>query len=95
MTADIALKYGRLWLQTLELQVPEGVDVSKVEVAANGRSVSSAVRREGGRVVIRLDEPVTLSVGQSLRATFSVKRGERAVLGRGEQERRRFPNEVF
>lgn len=65
MTADIALKYGHLQLQALELQVPEGVEANKLEVVASGRSVSCAVRREGGRVVIRLDEPVMLSVAAS------------------------------
>jgi len=70
LRARVELKWGRLRLRTLVLELPKGAKVAAVDVAAAGAPVRATHRDEDGRVTITLDAETVLAAGQSLEVTI-------------------------
>ncbi len=64
-TASIALKWGKLSLQTLNLKVGE-VELAKIVVTHNNKILDAKLTEKNGLIQITLTEPVNLVAGQQL-----------------------------
>ncbi len=62
----IQIRYGKLPVRTVALDVPEGAAAGEVEAAVDGKPVRVSAQRQGNRLLLTL-EPVTLTENQSLR----------------------------
>jgi len=70
LRAGLEVRWGRLRLRTLVLELPEGAKVAAVDVAAAGAPVRATHRAEDGRVTITLGDETVVSAGQSLEITI-------------------------
>jgi uncharacterized protein (DUF608 family) len=67
-TAVIDLKWGKLRLRTLALEVPEKSAVETVRLRANGRAVEVKHQLQGRRLLLTLPADVTIDAGQKIEA---------------------------
>jgi hypothetical protein len=70
LRAGLEVRWGRLRLRTLVLELPEGTKVAAVDIAAAGAPVRATHRVEGGRVTITLGAEAVVPAGQSLEITI-------------------------
>ena len=66
MRAEIALKWGRLRLQTLSLQLPPEVSGQNVRATLNGQAVPVTARMEGQRLTLTLPSDTVIQAGETL-----------------------------
>lgn len=67
LSAGLMLKWGRLRVRTLALQVPEGwPSAPHVTAAMAGKTVRAACSGQGRRLVIEFNRPLMLAAGQAL-----------------------------
>jgi non-lysosomal glucosylceramidase len=65
--AELALKWGRLRLKTLSLELPTGMGLApRVRARLAGRTVSAKAHREARRLNIAFDPPIMLTAGRIL-----------------------------
>lgn len=64
--ASLAVKWGRLRLRTLALDVPAEIDAARLAVTVAGKPVPAAARREGTRVLLTLAAETTLNAGERI-----------------------------
>ena len=68
----VTVKHGRVVLRELVLGPPENVAVKEVQVAAAGRPVRvEQGRDDGGRLLLKLGEPLTLEPDQTLQVVLT------------------------
>ncbi|OHB68122.1 MAG: hypothetical protein A2V70_13990 [Planctomycetes bacterium RBG_13_63_9] len=67
----IELRWGRLRLGTLHLELPAGAQLGGVSVTAAGRAVPCKAEPVGRRVAITLEEPVVIRSAESLDVEMS------------------------
>ncbi|NOX55642.1 MAG: hypothetical protein GXP27_14630 [Planctomycetes bacterium] len=65
-TSRVTVRWGRLRLKTLALQVPTQTEAKKVSVTLAGRPVSSRFQQTAQRLMVELSEPISLSADQTL-----------------------------
>jgi hypothetical protein len=66
--AALHLAYGRLRVETLTFDVPDGASINGARVVlAGGPDVENVLEQQGSRVVVVVNEPVTIQAGQTLR----------------------------
>jgi uncharacterized protein (DUF608 family) len=70
MKAQIAVRWGRLKLNTIALEVPEAMARS-VKVALPGKILPAQLDRRGSRVVISIENGLEMSAGQTLEISFT------------------------
>ncbi|MGD9418419.1 MAG: GH116 family glycosyl-hydrolase [Verrucomicrobiota bacterium JB025] len=70
-TAGIEMRYGRLQLNELALDMVQGVAAGKAAVELDGQPVASSLETGGGRYVLKFDPGVTVNSGQTLTVTLS------------------------
>jgi len=67
-TSALHLAYGKLRVRTLTFHVPDGANIGDTRVAlAGGPDLDSVYEQRGSRVEVKLNEPVTVQAGQTLR----------------------------
>jgi non-lysosomal glucosylceramidase len=66
--AEIAVKWGKLAVKTIALEVEHG---SSVHVTSGGKILASQLKREGKRVRITLSDGVEIAAGESLHINVS------------------------
>jgi hypothetical protein len=67
-TAALHVAYGKLRVGALAFDVPDGANIGDTRVAlADGTGLKSVYEQRGSRVEVRLNEPVTIQAGQTLR----------------------------
>ncbi len=72
LTAELALHWGRLRLNTLSLQLPpETAPAPHIRARLAGKTVPTSQRREGLRLEIGFDPPLALAAGQVLQIELS------------------------
>ena len=60
------MRWGRLGLRTVSLELPERSRVGAVTVALGGRRIAAAAAQEGRRVTVTLGEDVEVTAGSAL-----------------------------
>jgi len=70
LRAGLEVRWGRLRLRTLVLELPEGAKVAAVDVTAAGAPIRATHQVEGGRVTITLGAETVVPAGQSLEITI-------------------------
>lgn len=65
-TASIELKWGKLSINTLALELPEGKIANVTQVECAGRRIKAKLQRDGQRVTLTLKETICLTPNQSL-----------------------------
>jgi uncharacterized protein (DUF608 family) len=68
--AELALRWGRLKLKTLALELPEARTRSATVTLA-GKILPAQLERRGASVVISLEKPLEMAAGQSLKISFT------------------------
>jgi len=63
---QIVLRWGKLRVQQLSFQLPEGAAAKKVTLTNAGQPLSVNVRQEGNRLTLTLSQPVIIAAGQTL-----------------------------
>jgi hypothetical protein len=67
----IEIRWGRLPIKTLVLEVPEGAAANGIEAAVNGRPVPVGAKLRGSRLVLEFSS-ITLTEGQSLQISIGM-----------------------
>ena len=67
--ATISVRWGRLRLKTLALEVGEGVVVQRVEAVAAGINQPVEFAQEKERVTVTFSEAITVAAGETIRVT--------------------------
>ncbi len=65
-TNRVGVKWGKLRLQTLALELPEGAKARSVAIVHAGRTIEGQSRQEGRRVVIAFAEPLVVNEGETV-----------------------------
>jgi len=66
-TDEIVVSWGRLWVRSLALQLPEGANLRRATVTLDGEQVPMATRQGGSRVTLSADADVPVGTGSVLR----------------------------
>ena len=66
MTASLDLKFGQFQLKSFGLVPQKGVKPKTAEVTLNGKPIAATLKVDSGKAQILFDNPVTISLGQSL-----------------------------
>jgi hypothetical protein len=64
--AELRVKWGRLQVRTLALQLPAGVRAQAVQPAVNGKPLDAAFTQEKDRLTVTLAAEATLNVNEKL-----------------------------
>ena len=67
-TAEIAVRWGKLKLQSVALQTDAA---SSVKITLNRKVVASRLRRDGKKVLLTLEQPVEIAAGEKLEITLT------------------------
>ena len=62
----IEVRWGRLRLKTLAVELPEGASLENATLLVAGRRVEADARQEGRRVTLTLPEPVVVREGEAI-----------------------------
>jgi uncharacterized protein (DUF608 family) len=71
LKSQIAVKWGRLRVKTLALEVAPGLVPSRAVVAIGGENVAAAIAVEGRRVLVTLADAKTVAQGQTVEISLS------------------------
>ena len=71
-TNCIAVKWGRLGVKTLAIELPKDAQVRTVSVTAAGRRVDAQAKQDGRRVTITCAEPIVLAEDETLEVTTTI-----------------------
>jgi hypothetical protein len=71
MTAEIALKSGRLRLQTLGLKIPDGQTLKRAQVQLAGRQIKVGFKQEGARVILEFEQTLNMQAGDKVQIALS------------------------
>ncbi len=69
--AEIEVKWGKLRLRTLALQVPQGLEPTSTRAIANGQKVIAAHRLDGRHATITFPVEVVIPAGQKIEIVLS------------------------
>ncbi len=70
--AEIELKWGRLRLNTVSLDLNEQVEPSGVRVRVAGKRIEANLKRDGGRLTVQFGREVVLAAGQKAEITLEL-----------------------
>ncbi len=65
------MKWGRLQVQSLGFEPPDGHPITSVRVICNGQNVPAKVVVEGSKVRVQLDVRLVVDAGQALVVEFA------------------------
>ena len=68
LKAEISVRWGKLKLRTIALQ---NDSASAAKISAGGKYINAALKRDGKRILLTLDQPVTVSAGEKLEITLT------------------------
>ena len=71
MTSEIALKSGRLRLQTLGLKIPDGQTLKRAQVQLAGRQIKVGFKQEGARVILEFEQTLNMQAGDKVQIALS------------------------
>lgn len=64
--AEVALKWGRLNIKVLSLELPASTSAKTVRITHNGRAIPATHTVQNNRLVVTMASPLTLQAGQKL-----------------------------
>ena len=65
-TNRIEVRWGKLRLETLAVELPEGAVLGEASVLIAGSPVDAETKQQGGRVTLTLPEHVVVSQGEAI-----------------------------
>jgi uncharacterized protein (DUF608 family) len=74
-TGVIGLRYGKLTLRSLTLEIPEGQQVTKAVVRTTAGKIKHAIQSNQREIRIALDGPLMLAAGDELTVELSLEAG--------------------
>jgi len=74
MEASLDVKWGRLRLSEVELELPAGQTASSLNARLGSKVIPAAFRAEGRSLKVRFESPIVLTAGQTLRIQAGLSR---------------------
>ena len=72
-TARVEVKWGKLAVKTIALELPEGAKLQEASVTAAGRPTPAQATQEDRRLTVTLSEPVTLEENQAIDVKLAIQ----------------------
>ncbi len=67
MTCSLKIKYGRVQLKDFSVDAPKGKSFKSATVTVAGKPVGSAIKQNGGKIMISFNERMTINTGEELK----------------------------